>query len=551
MKKQFDVIVVGAGINGLACGAYLARAGLDVAVVERRNECGPFAMTEDIFGAGVPVDTHAGVCFLPMSPVWGDLELGRFGLDLILPEIPAGTLWKDRNLLYSYNPVKNAEAVGRFNKKDGETFLNLTTRFLPHMVEVAQRAIFSPPSEEGEDYLFSLGELVGFSAADLRTMNGVELLELLYDDDHVRMSLLGVANIGVFGDPGEKGEGAIMTLLTWALSIGVPRGGMHNLVHALVRCFRSHGGTLLLNAPVEQVTWSAGKPDGVVLSEHSAYGPLELSATDAVVMHTSPPIARQLLGEHELKRHDPALARKMEHWDMTGHCAFTSYFLLDRPPPWGSASWDAGVNKCAFPLRAWDTWEEAKLSFQHGTNEELFDVAGDVGEMYNLSPIDPSRRSPDGRSVIVFEMEYPVNLRRFGGKEAWDDRAITDRLHAEHKADLERLAPGISKHIVNESYSTPMDNWRRNPSAIYGHELGGDVSGGQWYLGRMPNRSDIDGLYFSQGVWPASLTHLGNAYVTAGCVAEDLGVRDKEWWCHRPFDFLIENPPPMGGRRRG
>jgi len=36
----------------------VVKAGLEVAVVEKRNECGPFAVSEDIFGAGMPVDTH-------------------------------------------------------------------------------------------------------------------------------------------------------------------------------------------------------------------------------------------------------------------------------------------------------------------------------------------------------------------------------------------------------------------------------------------------------------------------------------------------------------
>jgi len=54
----------------------------------------------------------------------------------------------------------------------------------------------------------------------------------------------------------------------------------------------------------------------------------------------------------------------------------------------------------------------------------------------------------------------------------------------------------------------------------------------------MPNRSSIPSLYFSNGVWPASLTHLGNGYVTACCVAEDLEVRRQPWWCHHPFEML-------------
>ena len=175
MKDSYDVLIVGAGINGLACGAYLAKAGLEVAVVEKRNECGPFALTEDIFGAGVPVDTHAGVCFLPMSPVWGDLELGKFGLEILFPEIGGGTVWADKNLMYySSNRQKTAEAIAQFSPKDAKTFLHLAAQFAPRAVEIAERAVFSPPTAEGEDYLFSLGELVGFKAHDLRTMNGME-----------------------------------------------------------------------------------------------------------------------------------------------------------------------------------------------------------------------------------------------------------------------------------------------------------------------------------------------------------------------------------------
>jgi len=540
MKDSYDVLIVGAGINGLACGAYLAKAGLEVAVVEKRNECGPFALTEDIFGAGVPVDTHAGVCFLPMSPVWGDLELGKFGLEVLFPEVGGGTVWADKNLMYySSNRDKTAEAIAQFSPKDAKTFLHLAAQYAPRAVEIAERAVFSPPTAEGEDYLFSLGELVGFKAHDLRTMNGMELLELLYENEFVRTSLLGMANIGVFGDPSEKGEGAVMTLLGWIEAIGVPRGGMHNLVHALVRCFRHHGGTLLLNSPVDKVSWAAGRPEGVILAEESVFGARELKARKAVVMHASPPIALKLLGSEEVARRDPELQRKMKNWDMTGHCAFTSYFLLKDPPRWGSAAWNPDVQKCPYPVRAWDSWDHAARSFQFTKNEELFAVAGDVGEMYNLSVVDPSRRSPEGKCAMVFEIEYPVNLRRYGGIKAWDNRELTDQLHQDHVGQLEALAPGFRDMVLASSYSTPLDNWRRNPSAIYGHELGGDVSGAQWYMGRMPNRSRISGLYFSNGVWPASLTHLGNGYVTAGCVAEDLGVRNQDWWHHHPYEMLL------------
>lgn len=537
---EYDVVIVGAGINGLACGCYLAKAGLRVAVLEKRNECGPFALTEDIFGAGAPVDTHAGVCFLVGSPVWGDLELGKFGLEILLPKVAAGTLWNDNNLLYYYDPSKSVQAISRFSEKDAHTFERILAAIGPDQVDIAMRAIFSPPSEAGEDFLFTLGKYLGFSERDMRTMNGLEMLDLLYENEYVKMSMLGVANIGVFGNPAEKGEGAVMTALTWALGIGVPKGGMHNLVHALVRCFRHHGGHLMLNAPVQSVVWEGSRPRGVALEPAAPYPFSEIRAKDALVLHVSPPVALELLGPEHLQQADHALWRKMRDWDMTGHCAFTSYFLVKGLPQWKSASWNPDVLECPFPLRAWDSWDHAIRSFQYAKNEELFAEAGDVGEIYNLASVDRSRVTKEGTAVVVFEIEYPMNLRREGGMQRWDDRTLTDRLHQEHIDVLEALAPGFSASILRQTYYTPIDNWRRNPSAVFGHELGGDVSGSQWYLGRMPCRTNIPGLYFSQGIWPASLTHLGNGYVAANCVAEDLGVRNQSWWNHKPFELLFE-----------
>lgn len=541
MRRDFDVIVVGAGVNGLACGAYLARAGLDVAVVERRNECGPFALTEEIFGAGVPVDTHAGVCFVTMSPVYGDLELDRFGLDLIFPRVPTGTVSKDgTNVIYYRDLDKTCEEIGRFSERDARTFREMREKIMPHAIEILERGVFAAPSEEGLEYLWSLGGIVGFSPGDFRTMNGFEYLDLLYENEQVKCSLLGQAAIGIFGDPAEKGEGAVMTLMGQACSFGVPRGGMHTLVHALVRCFRHHGGTLLLNAPVERIEFEGGRPRLVHLAESSPIPEKTLRARDAVVVHVSPPLGLDMLGDEPLRSRDRALWRKMKDWDMTGHCAFTSYVLLRGPARWKSRRWNPDIQECAFPLRAWDSWEHAKRSFQAAKNEEVFDIAGDVGEMYQLCAVDPSRVPADGRTSLVYEVEYPVNMRRYGGLAAWDDRELTDRLHGEHLQDLRDMLDDFDADLLDSTYFTPIDSWRRNPSAILGHELGGDVSGAQWYQGRMPSRASLEGLYFTQGVWPCSLTHLGSAYVTACAVAEDLEVRDQPWWNNRPMQRFLE-----------
>jgi phytoene dehydrogenase-like protein len=159
--------------------------------------------------------------------------------------------------------------------------------------------------------------------------------------------------------------------------------------------------------------------------------------------------------------------------------------------------------------------------------------------MYNQAAQDPSRISRDGCCTVSLEIEYPVTLAQHGGFGRWDDRELIDRVHAAHLDLLDGLAPGFRAQVVDSLYYTPLDNWRRNASAVYGHELGGDASGAQWYTGRMPVRG-LPGLYFSNGIWPASLTHLGPGYIAACEIAEDLGVRRQPWWRYRPLEYALE-----------
>jgi phytoene dehydrogenase-like protein len=543
VEKNYDAIVVGAGINGITCASYLQKSGLKTLVLEKRNECGPFALTEDIFGAGIPVDTHAGVCFLPMSPVWGDLELDRFGFDLIYATAPAGTVWEDKNIIWYAIPQKLADAMRRFSEKDAKTFLEISSRVMPDIPKILSECVFSPAEEEKEELLWDLSRYFGFTREDFKTMNAFEMLDLLYESEWIKTASFGAADIAVFGDPAEKGEGAVMLALSFTIMIGVPRGGMHTLPHSLVRCFKHHGGTLLLNAPVFKVEEKGGGGFRVFLSEDSPYPQKEFTA-DIVVLHTSPPISLEIAGEL-LRKGNPKLYKKMDDWDMTGHCAFTSYFLLKDRVKWRSESWNPDIARVPFPLRAYDSWEHAKLSVQKMKSEEVLGVIGDIAEIYNLSAVDPGR-SKSGMHVLVFEMEYPINLRRYGGRKTWDNREFTDILHKGHIKLLSRFIEGFEENLLDSMYFTPVDNWRRNPSALWGHELGGDVSGPQWYTGRVPPRSGIPGLYFSNGIWPASLTHLGGGYVAASCVAEDLGVKGKQdWWKWKPYEYFLHKLPEL------
>ena len=65
LKQQYDVIVIGGGVNGLTTAAYLQKAGVSVAIFEKRDESGTFCSTEEVMHSGVKVNMHASLLMWP------------------------------------------------------------------------------------------------------------------------------------------------------------------------------------------------------------------------------------------------------------------------------------------------------------------------------------------------------------------------------------------------------------------------------------------------------------------------------------------------------
>ena len=94
--EKFDGVVIGAGHNGLTLAAYLARAGLKIAVVERNPRIGGGCTTEEPALPGYRFNLHSNFFMgLRHSPLIRDLELYRFGFSYIEPPIQQGAAFRD------------------------------------------------------------------------------------------------------------------------------------------------------------------------------------------------------------------------------------------------------------------------------------------------------------------------------------------------------------------------------------------------------------------------------------------------------------------------
>src|SRR4051794_31354616 len=117
-----DVIIIGAGHNGLVAAAYLARAGRTVLVLERRDVLGGCCVTEEVW-PGFKVSTAAYVNSLLRPEVIRDLDLKRHGFEM-LPRSPSSfTPFPDgRSLTMGPDRAMTLKEIAKFSPKDAEAY---------------------------------------------------------------------------------------------------------------------------------------------------------------------------------------------------------------------------------------------------------------------------------------------------------------------------------------------------------------------------------------------------------------------------------------------
>lgn len=541
---KYDVIVVGGGISGgLPAATYLQKAGLDVAVIEARPELGNFCPTHETWPETLD-SPHASINFSGNSPAIVDLELeSRYGYRIGTTPVVLGTAHPDgTNCLICYDPSLTAASFARHSAADGETIFGIQNRVLEKMIEMNELAFYSPHPDAAkfEEILKICSYVLGRSVEDLSSMTAYELLELTFESDKARQTILCPVALHLQGAPLARGQGAFAVALSLFYTTAMAIGGNEALVDAMSRCFLDHGGTVLTNCPVARIEILDGKARAVVLTEDAVFPGARFEARHAVISNVGARKTLELVGEDTMTSFDSRLAAKMRHWKMDERGSTVTSWLIDGDMPWGSAGFDPMVNRAHLMYRAYDSWQAAKDYVAAMINNDTWAAFGNMIEILDYGKVDPNAVSPEGHRVIRGEEAIPYPLRREGGPEAWDGPIRDEMLRRRHDV-MESIAPGFKDRVIDSYQWTPVDIWRVNPAAVYGQVLGGDFSEDQWILDRMPYRMPVQGLYMSNSVWPLGLTWMAAGYNAAQVVAEDLGVRNQAWWSARPVAWFLDN----------
>jgi phytoene dehydrogenase-like protein len=281
--KTWDVIVVGAGHNGLVAAGYLARAGLEVLVVEKNDWVGGAAVSRSLH-PGILYSNCSYVCSLLRPEIMRDLELPRHGLQVI-PYEGGAVFTRDGDALATYRQHDaHRREIQRFSLRDAEAYDRYSadvTRQCRFIRPLLLRTPPDPTSMRPRDLqeLLYLGrkfhDLTETEMADtirFWTMSIAEFLDEYFESEVVKASFALSGIIGTALGPCSPGSAYVLlhhymgdvdgATGAW----GFARGGMGAITQAMAGSLRAAKGEIRTGAAVERILVENGKAAGVVLA---------------------------------------------------------------------------------------------------------------------------------------------------------------------------------------------------------------------------------------------------------------------------------------------
>ncbi|MGE3830705.1 MAG: phytoene desaturase family protein [Parvibaculaceae bacterium] len=286
-RNEFDVVVIGGGHNGLVCAAYLAQAGLQVKVVERRPVVGGAAVTEE-FHPGFRNSTAAYTVSLLNPKIIADLDLARHGLKIV--ERPAMNFLPlpEGGYLLTGDGRTKAE-IAKFSSADAERYDEYCARLTVVADALRQLALRPPPNIVKGFGLRGLRELgratrLGIELGGLDLESQRLLLDLLakpaaeflsewFESEPIK-ALLGFDSIvGTYASPFDPGTAYVLLHHAFGEvngkkgAWGHALGGMGAITQAMAKAAMEHGADIETAADVEEVLIERNKAVGVRLQD--------------------------------------------------------------------------------------------------------------------------------------------------------------------------------------------------------------------------------------------------------------------------------------------
>ena len=287
--STYDVVIIGAGHNGLVCAAYLLKEGYSVALLEKRSIPGGGATTEEAMPEEAP-GFKFNLCaidheFIHLGPVVEELELRKYGLEYLYCDPVTFCPHPDGKYFLAHKSVeKTCAEIAKFNQRDAQKyrefidFWQRLTKGITPIFNAPPKSLLDIAGNYGlknvQDLLSTLGG-VDKTLDLVRTMltSPQDSLQYWFDEEFLKAPLARLAS--EFGAPPSQktiGIGSMMMSMRHHPGMARPKGGTGALTKALVKLVTEKGGVILCDRSVETVLiGNNGKAEGVRTSNGEEY----------------------------------------------------------------------------------------------------------------------------------------------------------------------------------------------------------------------------------------------------------------------------------------
>jgi phytoene dehydrogenase-like protein len=453
-----EVVVVGAGHNGLVAACYLAKAGLDVLVVERWGTPGGMTSTNPMAPEAPDhlineASIHASL--FRTTNIDAELELSkRFGLRQRLidpahvhlsPEGESIAMWRD--------PTRTVEEIRRFSRRDAQKWVELsnviakaTAIGLPMMqtspvrpelrnVMATLRAVFRGRRE--------LREIIRWVSISQR-----EAIEEYFEHPMVRGPL--TVNLPFMHFDADLSGWALIylgVLQKWGVAMF--EGGTGAFPAALIRCLEAHGGRIRCAAPVTELRVAGGRVTGVVLDDGE-----EIGATRAVVTACGPTLVLNEMLPDGLLPDKLAHAARNIPTKSTGYgnckinVALKGKVSLPRHQAWRAANLRADPVDLRLPCVTWSTHEQSLIAGEQCVKGEVPEMIPGLSQV--TTAFDPGM-APEGHDTWWFWS----GLVPSRPNEDWD--TVREKIERNVLSDCAQYYDGLDKLEIARRTLTPHD----------------------------------------------------------------------------------------------
>jgi phytoene dehydrogenase-like protein len=499
--NETDVVIIGAGHNGLTCAAYLAMAGLRVKVVERRKVAGGAAVTEE-FHPGFRNSVAAYTVSLLNPQISADLKLSDRGLRVVERRAQNFLPSPDGSYLLT-GEGRTRQSVAKLSARDTDR-IDGFSRELEAIADVLRQFVLRAPPNLVEGFgVSSIREAFNAlgtasilrklsleqqrSLLDLFTRSAGEMLDERFENDLVKALFGFDAIVGNYASPYAAGSAYVMLHHAFGEVNGKKGvwghavGGMGAITQAMARAAREHGAEIELDAGVREVIVEGGRAVGVILDNgETLRAKYVASSVNPKLLYT------QLIPSGALA---PEFLDRITHW-RNGSGTFRMNVALSTLPSFTALPGDgdhltAGIilaPSLGYMDRA---WQDARA---HGWSREP------VIEVLIPSTLDDTLAPPGQHVASLFCQHVAPQLP--DGK-SWDD--YRDEVADLMIATVDKYAPGFAASVMGRQILSPLDLERQ-----FGL-LGGDIFHGALtlnqlfsarpMLGHADYRGPLRGLY--------------------------------------------------------